>query len=195
MALSLLAASVLAPAHSRADMPDADNLLDYGFKGLTLGAEIGLAVGYLSTGSEFEDEEWRKLVMGAGVGALSGIGAGILLAVIDKTSGGVPGGYYLLRDAGYGALLGGATGALVGMLVWIDDGSEKNILVGAAWGALFGAGAGLLYGFIEANNAKPRDDDDDAALHLGGHVRLRIAPAPPSHGPGAAAVLYGPLDF
>jgi hypothetical protein len=200
MALLLSAAGAIAPAHSRADMPDADSLLDYGFKGFTLGVELGLAVGYITTGPKWERNEWRSLVIGMGIGALSGLTTGILMAVIDTTSGGVPGGFYLLRDAGYGALLGGVMGSVIGILFWVNDGSPKDVLRSAAWGGLFGCGAGLIYGMIEASNAKPRRrgyDDDDAALHLGKGIKLSVSPTPPSRtaGGGVAAVLYGPLDF
>jgi hypothetical protein len=82
----------------------------------------------------------------------------------------------------------------LGVLFWINDGSSKDVLRSAAWGAIFGSAAGLIYGMIEAGNAKPRGDD--AALHLGKGINLSFAPAPPERGGGGmAAVLYGPLDF
>jgi hypothetical protein len=191
VALSLSVASAIAPAQSRADMPDADSLLDYSFKGLTLGLELGLSISYLSTGSKWEEDDWKPVVFGMGIGALAGVTTGILLSVIDRTSGG-SGGFYLLRAAGYGALLGGVMGAALGVLFWLNDGSSKDVLRSAAWGAIFGSAGGLVYGMIESSNAKPRQE---AALHLGNGIELRVAPAPPQHGPGMAAVLYGPLDF
>ena len=188
VALLLSAASAIAPAHSRADMPDADSLLDYGFKGTMLGIELGLSISYLSTGPKWEDDEWKPVVFGMGIGALAGLSTGILLAVIDKTSGGW-GGFYLLRAAVYGSLLGGVMGAALGVLFWVNDGSSKDVLRSAAWGGIFGAAAGLIYGMIEAGNAKPRRED--ASLDLGEGVRLSIAPTTA----GGMAVLHGPLDF
>jgi hypothetical protein len=183
-------------------MPDATSLVDYGFKGFTLGLELGLAVGYITTGSEWEDGEWKNVVLGGGLGALGGMTIGIIVAVADATSHGVPAGYFLLRDAGYGTLLGATMGAVVGVLLWIDDGSEKDVLVGASWGAVIGAGAGLVYGIIEAANARPRsryrDDDeeeDEEGFHLGRGVHLSIGPAPTRNGLGMAAVLRGPFEF
>jgi hypothetical protein len=190
------AATALPPASSRADMPDAGSLVDYGFKGFTLGLELGLAVGYITTGPKWQQSEWKNLVIGMGVGALSGMTTGIVIAVADSTADGVPGGYYLLRDAGYGTLLGATMGGVVGMLFWVDDGSSKDVLQGAAWGSIFGAGAGLVYGVIEAAHAKPRGrdgwgDDEDALLEIGHDVRVSVAPGLG----GMSAVVWGPIDF
>jgi hypothetical protein len=202
-ALLVFAAGTLSPARSRADMPDATSLVDYGFKGFTLGVELGLAVGYITTGPRWEDDEWKKLVIGMGIGAIGGITSGIMLAVIDSTSHGVPAGYYLIRDAGFGTLLGAVMGGAIGVLLWVDDGTSKDVLKGAAWGAVFGAGAGLLYGLIESANARPGrhsrddDDDDDRGFRLGHDVHLSVAPVPPvmGQGMGMTAVVSGRLDL
>ena len=52
-----MALGALAPAKSQAAMPDADIIFDYGFKGLTIGAELGLSIGYLSAGNRYEEHE------------------------------------------------------------------------------------------------------------------------------------------
>jgi hypothetical protein len=159
-----IALGAVAPAKSRAEMPDADILFDYGFKGLTIGAELGLSVGYLSAGSRYEEHEWRKLVLGVGIGALSGLATGILIAVADVSSGSVPIGYYILRGAGYGVWIGAVVGSLVGALLWIDDGRPRDMIQGAAYGSLFGAVAGMAFGIIEGKNTAPpsrRYYDDD----------------------------------
>jgi hypothetical protein len=200
LAAFVFAASTFSPAHSRADMPDATSLVDYGFKGFTLGLELGLAVGYLTTGPQWEQGEWKTVVLGAGIGALGGMTAGIVVAVADSTSHGVPAGYYLIRDAGYGVLLGATMGAVIGVLLWVDDGTSKDVLMGAAWGGVIGAGAGLLYGVIESANARPSrkyrdDEDDERGFHLGHGVHLSVAPSASPTGPGMAAVLWGPIDL
>jgi hypothetical protein len=199
LAAVLLAASAISPARSRADMPDATSLVDYGFKGFTLGLELGLAVGYLTTGPHWEHDEWKKLVLGAGIGALGGMTTGIIVAVADASSRGVPAGYYLLRDAGYGVLLGATMGSVIGVLLWVNDGSSKDVLMGAAWGGVIGAGAGLLYGIIEASNARPpgryRDEDDERGFHLGHGVHMLVSPTASIEGPGMAAVVWGPIDL
>jgi hypothetical protein len=203
IAAMVFAAATFSPAVSRADMPDATSLVDYGFKGFTLGLELGLAVGYIATGPKWEKDEWKTVVLGAGIGALGGMTAGIIVAVADATGHGAPAGYYLLRDAGYGTLLGGTMGAVVGVLFWVNDGTSKDVLQGAAWGAVIGAGAGLVYGIIEASNARPgrryrdRDDDDeyDEGFHLGRGVHLTLAPAVTREGLGMGALLRGPINF
>jgi hypothetical protein len=176
-----VALGALAPAKSQAAMPDADIIFDYGFKGLTIGAELGLSIGYLSAGSRYEEHEWRKLVLGVGVGALAGLATGIIVAVADVTSGSVPVGYYVLRDAGYGTWIGAAIGGIVGALLWVDDGRPRDFIQGAAYGSLFGAVAGLAYGIIEGKNATPpsrRYYEDD--------WRFSVSPLPAS---GLAAMV------
>jgi hypothetical protein len=213
LAAVVFAASTFSPAHSRADMPDAISLVDYGFKGFTLGLELGLSIGYIMSGPEWDHDEWKKLVLGAGIGALGGMTLGIVVAVADSTSHGVYAGYYLLRDTGYGVLLGAAVGATIGVLLWVNDGTSKDVLQGASWGGVIGAGAGVLYGIIESANARPprrgrhdhdHDDDDDEeyeyeyhehGFNLGHGVHVQVGPTVSPTGPGMAAVLLGPIDM
>lgn len=188
MAIGLYAAvftvllSALAPAKSRAAVPDADIMFDYGFKGLTIGAELGLSLGYLSAGSRYEEYEWRKLVLGVGIGALAGLTTGILISVADTANNGVPIGYYVLRDAGYGTWIGAAVGAAVGGLLWIDDGRPRDLIQGAAYGSLFGAIAGMAFGIIEGKNTAPPSNhyyEDD--------WRFSVSP---TYSPGLAANVF-----
>jgi hypothetical protein len=182
-ALFAFALSTLAPARTHAAAPDVGALVDYGFKGFTLGLEVGLAVGYLSTGDRYEHQEWRKIVLGMGIGALAGMTTGMIIAVADYSGrGGVPVGYYVLRDANYGTWIGAAMGAIVGMLLWVDDGHPRDVVRGAAYGTLFGAIAGVAFGIIEGRNASPvRGYSND--------WRLSVAPTDSVRSPGVAAVL------
>ena len=114
-------------------------------------------------------------MLGVGVGALTGLTTGIIIAVADVTSGSVPVGYYVLRDAGYGTWIGAAVGGIVGALLWVDDGRPRDLIQGAAYGSLFGAVAGLAYGIIEGKNATPpsrRYYEDD--------WRFSVSPLPAS---------------
>src|SRR4051794_4754780 len=90
------------------------SLFSYGFKGFFTGASIGLAAGYLSTGSTYESHEWKNLVMGAGIGAIVGVGAGVGLAIADIGAPGRGTGWYVLRDTDLGTFLGAFTGAAIG---------------------------------------------------------------------------------
>ncbi|HEY2733192.1 MAG TPA: hypothetical protein VGI70_04370 [Polyangiales bacterium] len=187
--LSMAAATVL-PARAKAAMPDPSMLVDYGFRGFGVGLELGLAVGYISTGPRYQTNEWRKLVLGMGVGALIGMTSGLVLAVADSTGPGVPVGFYVLRDSGYGTLFGAAVGALVGVLLWVDEGSPKSVLMGAAFGTIFGAVAGIAYGVIESMNVGP-PRSEFGRFSLGHSVSLTVTPLPERNGTGLAALLSG----
>ena len=181
-ALFAFALSTLAPSRTQAAAPDVGALVDYGFKGFTLGLEVGLAVGYLSTGDKYESREWRKVVLGMGIGALAGMTTGMLIAIADYSGRGVPVGYYVLRDANYGTWFGAAIGAIVGMLLWVDDGHPRDVVRGAAYGTLFGAVAGVAFGIIEGRSASP-------VRGYGNEWRFSLAPTDTVRSPGVAAVV------
>jgi hypothetical protein len=155
-----LAIGLGCPARCLADKSEADSapsIFRYGFNGFWVGAQLGLAMGYLSTGSEFESGEWKSLVIGAGIGAVSGIGIGITLGVLDSGVASPPGiGFYVLRDVGYGTMLGALGGTAIGAILLLDTGELKTLAVGAAIGALIGAAAGIVLGVIEGENAQAR---------------------------------------
>jgi len=130
----------------------ASPVVAYGFEGIGTGLGTGLAVGYLSTGRHFKSEEWRNLGLGVGLGALSGIGVGMLLGTVDLLSnrpGGI--GYFMLRQANVGMKLGFTVGFIVGGVSFLTGGESKSILTGMAWGAMLGTGAGLVFGLIEGS--------------------------------------------
>lgn len=126
------------------------SLLQYGWNGLSIGLGVGLASGYLATGSEFESGEWRTILYGAGIGALSGIGAGLLVGLADVGAAPDIPGAIILRDIGYGSSLGTVGGLIVGGLVALDSGELRDLVVGGAVGTLVGAGSGLIFGIVEA---------------------------------------------
>jgi hypothetical protein len=193
MAMSMLVACALIPTRARAEMPDAIRMADYGVKGFALGAEIGLSIGYLTTGPSYEKEEWKRLVLGAGIGALGGLTLGMAFAISDTTRQ-QQAGYFMIRDGNYGALMGAAIGALAGALFWIDDGSGKDMLKGASIGALAGAGLGFIYGVVEASRGTgtyygPRRSRWGMTRDHEFYVNLSPAPGPT--GPSMAASLGG----
>jgi hypothetical protein len=187
-----LIALALLPTRALAEMPDAASLFDYGFKGFTVGAEVGLAVGYIATGAVYQKDEWRMLVVGMGVGALAGMTTGIVVAVADSSGSGSPMGYYVLRDAGYGTLPGALMGAVTGSLLWVANGTSKDVLKGAAFGTLFGAAAGIGYGVLEGKHGTSLHPVE-AGYGLGKQKQwgVRLFPAPATGGVGLAAQLFG----
>lgn len=166
VALSASIFVVPAEASAREEPPAA---VAYGFDGFWTGAQIGLASGYLATGRRYEDHEWRKLVWGAGLGALIGAGVGITLGIVDVGSRPPHTGHLVLRDIGYGVGLGAIAGAAVGALFWADGGKPKDLLTGAAIGTLAGAGAGVVFGLLEGALAP----EESAVVQAGG-VSFRL---------------------
>jgi len=153
-------AALSSPALAE-DATEAPNMGSYGLSGLIVGAPLGLAVGYIATGSEYKSDEWEKLVMGTGIGALVGFGAGIALGFVDVGKESPATGWLVLRDAGYGVALGAAVGVGVGALFLINSGDGKDLLTGASYGALVGAGVGVAYGLIEGAAAERQQHHSD----------------------------------
>ncbi|HMI89951.1 MAG TPA: hypothetical protein VK509_01245 [Polyangiales bacterium] len=157
LALSALSAGFRPAVCAAQSSDDGPALFQYGFRGFWTGAELGLATGYLTTGSSYDKGEWRSLVLGLGIGAIIGVGTGVTLGMVDASDARRPRyGWYVLRDMGYGALLGAFTGAAVGALFWVDDGRPKDVLIGLSAGALIGAAVGIAFGIVEGSGAEPR---------------------------------------
>jgi hypothetical protein len=198
LGLLVVALGTLAPAHARADLPTRASFLDYGFQGFLLGVDIGLPIGYIATGSTYESSEWRKLVFGAGVGALTGMTTGFALAISDTTERGV--GFHILRDSSCGALIGAALGVGVGALFWVyannNDDIGEYMLRAASFGALAGAGVGAIYGAFDGASVKrpPYASAQTPAEQRRG-IHFSVTPLPASRGAGMAASISGPLDL
>lgn len=148
------------------------SIISYGSNGFWTGAQIGLASGYLATGDDYESREWRKLVFGAGVGALAGVGVGITLGIVDVGEPPPRAGWIILRDTGYGLGLGAIVGTAVGALFIIDSGDPKDLLVGASYGTLAGAAAGIAFGLIES--AGEQRDSGPTTASEGPAVRFTL---------------------
>jgi hypothetical protein len=151
----------IAPTVCRAE-DDTPSVLGYALEGFGTGFAVGLATGYIATGHTFEGGEWRKLVWGAGIGALSGVGIGLILGIVDAgtTPHGRGVGFYIMRDSNYGFSVGALVGGVVGALVWASGGRSKDFLWGLAWGTVIGAGTGVILGIVEG-----------ALRNSGGHER------------------------
>jgi hypothetical protein len=171
---------------------EAPSIVGYGLQGFGTGAAIGLATGFLATGPKFESQEWRTLLLGTGIGALSGMGVGIVLGAID--AGASPArlgvGHYVLQDMGYGWALGVLAGGTVGALIWLGDGRAKDVLSGMAYGTLIGAGVGVVLGILEGTLRKPAPERTEPRTEPA-KVSLNLGFSP---GPGAVPWPYPSLS-
>jgi hypothetical protein len=152
LAAAVLATTVLAtPNNCYAEEDSTPSILGYALEGFGTGIAVGFATGYLATGPKFEGGEWRTLLWGGGIGALSGLGIGLILGIVDAST--VPNGrgvgFYIMRDSNYGYTVGALAGGVIGALIWAGGGVSKDLLIGLAWGTVIGAGAGVIMGVIE----------------------------------------------
>lgn len=171
----------LRPARCFAE-EDAPSIVGFGLAGIGTGAATGLAVGYITTGTHFNSDEWRPLLWGTGIGALTGLGVGILLGTVDAAMGRQRGvGFYMIRDSNYGVTVGFLAGGIVGAMVWLGGGDGRDLLRGMAWGTVIGAGSGLLIGVLEGvlrGSPPPAAEASRVHLGIGFAATTRGAPIP-----------------
>jgi len=154
----------------------ASRAFRYGLDGLGLGAYLGASTGYLVARSDgWTRSDWRTLGFGAGIGALVGAGVGVGLGAMDAARTQRPVGRIVLSNMGGGASFGTVLGAVGGMLSWLSDNPPEHILLGAAIGSLAGAGVGLGFAIIEANQ-------DDSVASQGPRLALTMGAASQASG-------------
>jgi hypothetical protein len=145
--------SSAGPARADTFGPDPDrapSVFSYGFKGLYVGALGGLSAGYLAARrGDFQRDDWRPLVLGAGIGGLSGAAIGLTLGFVDLADDRPGAAAIALRDMLYGAGFGAVLGLVAGCLVIIRTHDAEHALFGTAIGTLAGTGIGLGIGLIE----------------------------------------------
>lgn len=180
-AASFVAVAAPQPCSAQEDAGETPSILGYAFEGFGTGIATGFAAGYLSTGPKFESREWRKLLIGGGVGALSGLGVGLVLGIVDAST--VPDGrgvgFYMIRDSNYGYAVGGLAGGVIGALIWAGGGVAKDVLQGLAWGTVIGAGTGLVLGIVEGSL---RTSSGERASTRAAGIRLGLGFTPSTSG-------------
>ena len=153
--LTALAAALLAfsPA-ARAAEPGPPSVFVYTSNGFVLGGMVGLSAGYLVAREDgFENDDWRAVIVGTGIGAVVGGTLGLTLGIVDMARE-TPGyGGYILRDTLDGTAFGAVVGALVGTVAWASTKNTENIALGAAIGTLAGAGLGVALGAVEGSRS------------------------------------------
>ncbi|MDB4974156.1 MAG: hypothetical protein JWN48_2497 [Myxococcaceae bacterium] len=152
LSASLFISSISQRAHAEetaSPQPDGPSIIADAWSGLWTGFGVGGATGYLIArrhGWE-KKHDWRTVGLGMGIGALSGVGFGIIMGVADKS--GAPGGRYVIRDMGAGVGLGAVVGLIAGAIAAGTKHKAERVPFGAAVGAVSGAGLGLITGIIE----------------------------------------------
>jgi hypothetical protein len=188
-AVALASTTLGVASRCYAEEDDTPSIVGYAFEGFGTGIAVGFASGYLATGPKFESGEWRTLLWGGGIGALSGLGIGLVLGVVDAST--VPNGrgvgFYIMRDSNYGYSVGALAGGVIGALIWAGGGVAKDLLIGLAWGTVIGAGAGIILGIVEGSlRAKSSSHAERRSLQIG------LGFTPPQN--GSAPVPYPTLS-
>lgn len=165
------------------------SIFESGYQGLIAGTAVGAAGGYLlSRKDEWQREDWRKVGLGMGIGALTGAGLGIILGISDRA--GAPGARYVARDLYLGAGFGVLLGAIGGSISAIVKKDEEHVLFGASIGVIAGAGLGIITGIIEGQ-AKRRRTDTTTTVSAGLSVRPSLDVSVGPDCSGGRAILPG----
>jgi hypothetical protein len=188
----LAAFMFVAPTLCKAE-DDTPSVLGYALEGFGTGFAVGLATGFVSTGHTFEGGEWRKLVWGAGIGALGGVGIGLILGIVDAgtTPHGRGVGFYIMRDSNYGFSVGALVGGVVGALVWASGGRGKDFLWGLAWGTIIGAGTGVILGIVEGALRNRNGGNHESASARRVQIGLGFTPSEKGSAPIPYPMLSG----
>lgn len=139
----------LAGSAKAADQPPT--VFDGAYQGLLVGATAGTATGYLFARRDGWDSssDWKPLVYGAGIGALSGAAIGLTLGIVDMSQRKPGRNGYVMRDGLYGAGLGAVLGGIAGALAAISSSDGEHVLLGGSIGVLSGTCLGMGVGFVE----------------------------------------------
>src|ERR1017187_6651641 len=126
-------------------------VFDGAYQGLLVGGLTGLSVGYLFARQDgwHGSSDWKPLVYGAGLGALTGSVLGLPLGSVDMSYGKPRPKRYVTRDGPYGAGLGAVLGGIAGGLAAISSKKGERVLLGGSIGVLSGACLGMGVGFVE----------------------------------------------
>lgn len=186
--------SFATPNRCFAEEDSTPSILGYALEGFGTGIATGFASGYLATGPKFEGGEWRTVLLGGGIGALTGLGIGVILGIVDAST--VPNGrgvgFYIMRDSNYGYTVGALAGGVVGVLLWAGGGVAKDVLLGLAWGTVIGAGAGIIMGIIEGSLRSGKSSTSTARIERRTPFQVGLGYTPAVE--GGAPITYPTLN-
>ena len=151
LVVCLFAVIAMSARRSQAAALPPPTVFDGAYQGLLVGGTAGLATGYLFARRDGwnSSSDWKPLVYGAGIGALSGAVVGLTLGIVDMSQGKPGRNGYVMRDGLYGAGLGAVLGGIAGGLAAISTKKGEHVLLGGSIGVLSGACLGMTVGFIE----------------------------------------------
>jgi len=149
--VSLLAwFAISTSASARAADLQPPTVFDGAYQGLLVGALAGGATGYLFARQDgLHSSDWKPMVYGAGIGALTGSVLGLTLGIVDMAQSKPGRNGYVMRDGLYGAGLGAVLGGIAGGLAAVSSKKGEHILLGSSIGVLSGACLGMGVGFVE----------------------------------------------
>ena len=149
-AATLLACFATSTSARAADL-QPPTVFDGAYQGLLVGALAGGATGYLFARQDGwkSSSDWKPLVYGAGIGALTGSVLGLTLGIVDMAQSKPGRNGYVMRDGLYGAGLGAVLGGIAGGLAAVSSKKGEHILLGGSIGVLSGACLGMGVGFVE----------------------------------------------
>jgi hypothetical protein len=132
-------------------------VFDGAYQGLLVGGMAGLATGYLFARQDGWDgsSDWKPLVYGAGIGALTGSVLGLTLGIVDLAQRRPGRNGYVMQDGLYGAGLGMVLGVIAGGLVALSSKKGEHVLLGSSIGVLSGTCLGMGVGFVEGYRKYP----------------------------------------
>lgn len=127
------------------------SVLYYTWDGLKLGALAGMSIAYLDNPTD-----GKRYANTVAVGALVGMGAGIVLGVHDANKGKKATGAIILRDMNLGGTIGLVAGAIIGTADGINNDKWESVgrdtSIGYLGGMLLGLAIGIYEGPIIVKN-------------------------------------------
>jgi len=160
-----------AAGYYERDIERAPSVINYGFRGFGIGTLLGVSAGYLiARDDHWGSDEWKKMGIGMGVGAIAGSLGGLAVGLYDLSLEKPGVGRIVMRDSLYGSCLGMLVGAVAGALFVIKSDDWEDVALGASIGSLSGAAIGIAIGFIEGPKIVNRYSRDELSQKRYGSI-------------------------